>query len=297
MIYRYTRILYVTMRLNMNPLVSVIIGVNPRQNPIIVPLPVLPMKSEREYRQDIVEVCRRMYGRGFISGSDGNVSIRLGANRLLSTPSGMNKGFIAPNDLIVTDMGGKKLQGELKPTTEIFMHIEAYVRREDVRAIVHAHPPYTVAFSLAGQKLPQCVMPEIVMMFGSIPTAAYATPCTEEGPRTISNLIGDCDALIIERHGTLTVADNVFSAYDKLEKIEHSALVSAAARQLGPVKPLPREEIQKLLALREKLGLKGKVYPCNNCGLCGMGSSADESRSDLVQSLSAELFKTIREKL
>jgi len=140
-------------------------------------------------------------------------------------------------------------------------------------------------------------MPEIVMMFGSIPTAAYATPCTEEGPQTISNLIGDCDALIIERHGTLTVADNVFSAYDKLEKIEHSAQVSAAAHQLGPVKPLPKEEIQKLLALREKLGLKGKVYPCNNCGLCSTGSGSEAGGGDLVQSLSAELFKTIREKL
>jgi L-fuculose-phosphate aldolase len=255
------------------------------------------MKSEREHRQDIVEVCRRMYGRGFVSGSDGNVSVRLGTNRVLSTPSGMNKGFIAPRDLIVTDMAGKKLQGDRRPTTELFMHIEAYVRREDVSAVIHAHPPYTVAFSIAGQKLPQCVMPEIVMMFGSIPTAAYATPCTEEGPKVISNLIGDCDALIIERHGTLTVADNVFTAYDKLEKIEHSAQVSAAARRLGPVKPLPKEEIQKLLALREKLGLKGKVYPCNDCGMCSTGGGADAGGSDIVQSLSAELFKTIREKL
>ena len=90
------------------------------------------MKSERECRQDIVEVCRRMHGRGFISGSDGNVSVRLGANRILSTPSGLNKGFIAPRDLIVTDMDGTKLQGEHKPTTELFMHIEAYTRREDV---------------------------------------------------------------------------------------------------------------------------------------------------------------------
>jgi L-fuculose-phosphate aldolase len=255
------------------------------------------MKSERECRQDIVEVCRRMHGRGFISGSDGNVSVRLGANRILSTPSGLNKGFIAPKDLIITDMEGTKLQGEHKPTTELFMHIEAYMRREDIGAVIHAHPPFTVAFSIAGQKLPQCVMPEIVMMFGSIPTAAYATPCTEEGPRVIADLIGSCDALIIERHGTLTVGENVFSAYDKLEKIEHSAQVSAAARQLGPVKPLPQEEIQKLLALREKLGLKGKVYPCNKCGMCGTSRGAGAGEDVLVQSLSEELFKTIREKL
>ncbi|MCX6358056.1 MAG: class II aldolase/adducin family protein, partial [Candidatus Aureabacteria bacterium] len=112
------------------------------------------MHSEREYRQDIVEVCRRMYARGLISGSDGNVSIRLGSDRVLSTPSGCNKGFIAPADLIITDMDGRRLQGSRKPTTELFMHLEAYRQRPDIGAVIHAHPPYTVAFSIAGQKLP-----------------------------------------------------------------------------------------------------------------------------------------------
>jgi len=254
------------------------------------------MKSEREHRQDIVEVCRRMYSRGFISGSDGNVSVRLAADRILSTPSGINKGFLTPSDMIVTDMGGKKLLGAHKPTTELRMHLEVYRKRPDVKAVIHAHPPFTVAFSIAGQKLPQCVMPEIIMMFGSIPTTAYATPCTQEGPEAISALIEECDALIIERHGTLTVGDTVYAAYDKLEKVEHSAQVSAAARQLGSVKPLPKEEIQKLLNLREQLGLKGKFYPCNQCGMCAPregGARADE----LVNSLSAELFATLREKL
>ncbi|MEI6633676.1 MAG: class II aldolase/adducin family protein [Chlamydiota bacterium] len=255
------------------------------------------MKSEREYRQDIVEVCRRMYARGYISGSDGNVSVRLGSNRMLSTPSGINKGFLSPRDLIVTDMRGAKLQGEGKPTGELYLHIEAYQRRPDIGAVVHAHPPLTIAFSLAGLKLPQCVLPEIVMIFGSIPMAAYATPCTEEGPQAIASLIGDCDALIIERHGTITVGDNVFTAYDRLEKVEHSAEVCAAARQLGPVKPLPREEIAKLLDLREKLGLKSKVYPCNKCGMCEPKGNPAQPPDGLVEALSAELYRTIREKL
>lgn len=255
------------------------------------------MKSEREYRQDIVEVCRRMYARGYISGSDGNVSIRLGPDRLLSTPSGINKGFLSPRDLIVTDMAGKKLQGDLKPTGELYLHLEAYKRRPDIGAVVHAHPPITIAFSIAGQKLPQCILPEIVMIFGSIPMAAYATPCTEEGPRAIADLIGDCDALIIERHGTLTVGDTVFTAYDRLEKIEHSAEVSAAARMLGPVKPLPREEIAKLLELRERLGLKSKVYPCNKCGLCEPKGAAEPPADRVVSALSAELYRTIKERL
>jgi L-fuculose-phosphate aldolase len=109
-------------------------------------------------------------------------------------------------------------------------------------------------------------------------------------------LIGDCDALIIERHGTLTVGDTVFSAYDKLEKVEHSAQVSAAARMMGTVKPLPEEEIRKLLELREKLGLKGKIYPCNKCGLCRAGER-DAGGGDVVRSLSSEIAKTIKERL
>ena len=100
-----------------------------------------------------------------------------------------------------------------------------------------------------------------------------------------------------ERHGTITVGDTVFTAYDRLEKVEHSAQVSAAARQLGPVKPLPREEIDKLLALREKLGLKSKVYPCNSCGLCASSGGAAHTAHGLVSALSAELYRTLREKL
>lgn len=238
-----------------------------------------------------------MYGRGYISGSDGNVSIRLGPGRLLSTPSGVNKGFLSPRDMIVTDMAGKKLQGALKPTGELYLHLEAYRQRPDIGAVVHAHPPITIAFSIAGQKLPQCILPEIVMIFGSIPMAAYATPCTEEGPRAIASLIGDCDALIIERHGTITVGDTVFTAYDRLEKVEHSAEVSAAARMLGPVKPLPREEIAKLLELRERLGIKSKVYPCNNCGLCEQNGAAAPSADRVVSALSAELYRKIKERL
>jgi L-fuculose-phosphate aldolase len=257
------------------------------------------MKSERELRQDIVEVCRRMHERGLISGSDGNVSIKLGSDRILSTPSGVNKGFMQPRDLIITDMRGKKLQGDYKPTTEIFMHIEVYKRRDDVRSVIHAHPPYTVAFSIAGQKLPQCIMPEIVMTFGTIPTTRYATPCTEEGPEVIAELIGQCEALILERHGSLTVGDDVYSAYNKLEKVEHSAEVSAIARGLGPVKPLPKDEIAKLLQLREKLGLKGRVYPCNECGMCttiSRTASGAEGHS-VVQSISEEIFKSLKERL
>ncbi|MCX6357184.1 MAG: class II aldolase/adducin family protein, partial [Candidatus Aureabacteria bacterium] len=178
-----------------------------------------------------------------------------------------------------------------------YLHIEAYKRRPDIGAVVHAHPPITIAFTLAGLKLPQCVLPEIVMIFGSIPTTDYATPCTGEGPRAISALITSCDALILERHGTLTVGETVYAAYDKLEKVEHSAQVSAIARQLGPVKPLPKEEIRKLMALREQLGLKGRVHPCNKCGMCEPRGEPPATADSIVSAISAELVQSIKEKL
>ena len=187
--------------------------------------------DEQQTRLDIVEVGRRLWLQGYVASNDGNISVRLGPDRLLTTPKSVSKGFMTPEMMVVTDMDGVKVHGERDASSELKMHLEVYQQRPDIGAVVHAHPPVTIAFSLAGQKLPQCVLPEIVMIFGSIPTASYATPCTDEGPRAIAELIGDCDALIIERHGTITVGDTVFTAYDRLEKVEHSAQVSAAARQ------------------------------------------------------------------
>jgi L-fuculose-phosphate aldolase len=218
--------------------------------------------DEDRARQDVVTVCRLMHEKGLISATDGNVSVRLGPDRLLTTPSGLHKGLIEAAQLIVTDMRGRVLAGGGSATSEMPLHLAVYETRPDVRAVIHAHPPIATAFSIAGVPLDECVIPEVVLTFGAIPTTEYASPSSPEGAGVVRRYVGKCDALILARHGAVTVGEDVMRAYYKLEKLEYAAQVVLAARQLGRVQTLPPDEVEKLMALRERFGLTGKVYPC-----------------------------------
>jgi L-fuculose-phosphate aldolase len=233
-----------------------------------------------------------MWEKGFVAASDGNVSVRLSADRLLATPSGVSKGFLSASDVVAIDMDGRPVRSfedrrkETRPSSEILLHLEVYRQRPDVQAVVHAHPPLAIAFTVAGVSLAQCVLPEVVMNLGQIPTTAYATPSTPEGPVVIRDLIREHDALIIDRHGTVTVGQTLFDAYMKLEKIEHLAQVTLAARQLGRVGLLPQEEVRKLIEMRRKaMGLPPEYDGpgCVHCGACGKepeGQATEPAGSD-----------------
>jgi L-fuculose-phosphate aldolase len=226
---------------------------------------------EQQARREIVDVCRRIYARGWIAATDGNVSVLLGPDRILATPTGINKGTMAEGDLIVVDRRGQKISGTRPPSSELKMHLAAYDERPDVRAVVHAHPTNCIAFSLAGVSLAQCLLPEIVFTFGSIPTTAYTTPTTEEVPDEVRRWLRDFDAMILDRHGSLTVGADVFAAYDKLERMEHVAEITFRARQLGPLRPLSPEQIERLRVVGRGLGLPERKIlksPCEHCNAC-----------------------------
>lgn len=230
--------------------------------------------SERDARRDIVAVIRRIYERGWIAATDGNVSILLDEGRILATPTGINKASMREEDLIVVDRRGQRLSGTRKPSSELLMHLAAYDERPDVGAVVHAHPTNCIAFSLAGVSLAQCLLPEIVFTFGSIPTTAYTTPTTEEVPNEVRKWLRDFDAMILDRHGSLTVGPDVHAAYDKLERMEHVAEITFRARQLGPIQPLPPEQVARLQAVGRALGLPEKKIlgsPCDHCNACPGG--------------------------
>jgi L-fuculose-phosphate aldolase len=231
--------------------------------------------SEQKARRDIVEVIRRVYARGWIAATDGNVSVLLGPERVLATPTGINKGSMTEDDLIVVDSRGKPIAGTRRPSSELLMHLAAYDARPDVRAVVHAHPTNCIAFSLAGVSLAQCLLPEIVFTFGSIPTTAYTTPTTTEVPDEIKKWLPDFDAMILDRHGSLTVGADVYAAYDKLERMEHVAEITFRARQLGPLRPLAPEQIARLQAVGRGLGLPERKIldgtPCDHCNACAAG--------------------------
>jgi L-fuculose-phosphate aldolase len=220
------------------------------------------MSTESSLRADIVEVGRRMYARGYTASNDGNISVRYGADRLLMTPKSVCKGFMSPDMMCVTDLDGRKLQGERDPSTEMLMHLEVYRQRPDVRAVVHAHPPIATGFAVAGIPLDRAVLAEVLTTLGSIPIAEYATPSTTELPDAVRKYIKAHDGMLLANHGALTVGGDLFAAYFKMETIEHFAKISLVARLLGRENLIAREEVLRLQELRGTYGIKAPAPIC-----------------------------------
>src|SRR5437764_164361 len=212
--------------------------------------------SVESLRSDIVEIGRRMYARGYTASNDGNISVRLDANRLLMTPKSVCKGFMTPDMMCVTDLEGKKLQGERDPSSETLMHLEVYRQRPDVQAVVHAHPPTATGFAVAGIPLDRAVLAEVVATLGSIPIAEYATPSTAELPAAVAKYIKAYDGMLLANHGALTVGADLFAAYYKMETIEHFAKISLVARMLGSENLITRKEGERLQGQRGMNGVK-----------------------------------------
>src|SRR5437870_1800200 len=220
------------------------------------------MTIESSLRADIVEVGRRMYARGYTASNDGNISVRLGPDRLLMTPKSVCKGFMTPDMMCVTDLDGRKLQGDRDPSSEMLMHLEVYRQRPDVRAVVHAHPPIATGFAVAGIPLTRAVLAEVLTTLGSIPIAAYATPSTFELPDAVRKYIKAHDGMLLANHGALTVGPDLYSAYYKMETIEHFAKISLVARLLGRENLIAREEVERLQELRGTYGIKAPAPIC-----------------------------------
>src|SRR5438876_11982957 len=170
------------------------------------------MSTESALRTDIVEVARPMYARGYTASNDGNISARLGADRLLMTPKSVCKGFMTPDMMCITDLEGKKIQGDRDPSSEMLMHLEVYRQRPDVNAVVHAHPPPATGFAVAGIPLTRAVLAEVVTTLGSIPIAAYGTPSTAELPDAVRKYIKAHDGMLLANPGAVTCGNSVFRA-------------------------------------------------------------------------------------
>src|SRR5580693_2458346 len=244
------------------------------------------MSAEASLRDDIVEVGRRMYARRYTASNDGNVSVRLGAGRLLMTPKGVCKGFMTPDMMCITDLDGQKLQGDRDPSSEMLMHLEVYRQRPDVHAVVHAHPPTATGFAVAGIPLDRAVLAEVLTTLGSIPIAAYATPSTAELPLAVRKFIKAHDGMLLANHGALTVGADLFSAYYKMETIEHFATISLVARMLGRENLIAREEVLRLQELRGTYGITAPAPICADpadVGASGDASAGDDASCQLVQ--------------
>lgn len=220
------------------------------------------MSAQESARADIVEIGRRLHERAYVASNDGNISVRLADDRLLTTPKGVSKGFMTRDMLVVTDLDGRKLAGERDPSSELLMHLAVYRRRPDVAAVVHAHPPVATGFAVAGIPLDRAVLAEVVTTLGSIPIADYGTPSTQELADAVDKHIKVHDGLLLANHGAITVAGSAMGAYYKMETIEHFARISLVARLLGRERLLSREEVNRLQDLRGTYGIAAPAPIC-----------------------------------
>jgi L-fuculose-phosphate aldolase len=213
---------------------------------------------------DIVEVGRRLWTRGYVASNDGNISVRLDNDRLVMTPASVSKGFMTPDMMVVTDLEGRLLSGSpgRKPSSEIQMHLVVYRERRDVGAVVHAHPPLSTGFAVAGIPLDRAVLAEVVTTLGSIPIAEYGTPSTQELADAVAPYVRMHDGLLLANHGALALGKDLFGAYYKMETIEHFARISLVARMLGGERLLSREEVLRLQDLRGRYGIASPAPIC-----------------------------------
>lgn len=216
------------------------------------------MERAAALRREIIQVCRLMYDHGLVAATDGNVTARLDDTYVLATPSGISKGWVTEEQLIILDLDanvpaetpyGPNPAG-LSITSEIWLHLEVYKMRPDVGAVVHAHPPYAIALSIAGVPVAECLIPEVLVGMGMIPLTPYATPSTREGAEVIHRYIGEHDAVVLRRHGSVTVDKTPLRAYLKLEKLEHAAHITYLLQLMGCDAPIPPAEVAKLIAQR-----------------------------------------------
>ncbi len=211
------------------------------------------MTTAPDIRNRLVEIGRRMYERGFVAGSDGNLSARLPDGTILITPSGAAKGELASEDLVVVEPDGRLVAGVGKPSSEAAMHLFVYRRRPDIMACVHSHAPHATAFAAAGIQLPDSVLPEVVLFVGGIPLTAYAPPGTEAVPKSLEPFVTDHNAFLLCNHGLLTIGRTVRQAWYRHETVEHYARIVALARQLGSVESIPADDIRRLDEMRRQL--------------------------------------------
>jgi L-fuculose-phosphate aldolase len=193
-----------------------------------------------------------MYERGLIAGPDGNVSVRISFEHVLVTPRGFSKASVEENDLVLVKLDGKVVGGRHEPSSEVAMHLAIYRAREDVNAIVHAHPPVATAFAVAGIGLPGNVLPELAVQMGDVPVVPYARPGTEAMPDAIAPFLPNHDAFLLANHGATTLGCTLAEAHQRMESLEHSANILLTARLLGRVNALDTEEARILESARRR---------------------------------------------
>jgi L-fuculose-phosphate aldolase len=200
-------------------------------------------------RSTIVEICRRVYDKGFVSAYDGNISVLTENKSILITRSGVCKGDVKESDIIEINFAGEIINGKGKISTEYKIHLYAYSRRPEVNAVVHCHPTYATAFASSGEGLTKPVFPEVILTLGKVPLCKYATPSTDDLPLSMGPYIDYAWAFLFENHGAVTLGKTLRDAYYKMEKLEHAAKTLFVSKLLGGANELPSEKVRELVSV------------------------------------------------
>jgi len=216
--------------------------------------------SYLEVREQICDICQKMWQLGWVAANDGNITVQLEDGTFLATPTGISKSFITPDKLVHINAKGDILDGleGYRPSSEIKMHLRCYQDRDDVGAVVHAHPPTATAFAVAGIHMDRYTMIESVIAIGSVPITPYATPSTDEVPEAIAPYLQEHDVLLLENHGALTVGTDLLTAYYRMETLELFAKISLNAHLLGGEKEISEDNIHRLIGMRKQYAVTGR---------------------------------------
>lgn len=209
--------------------------------------------KKAEYKEAIAEVCHQLYKRRYLVATSGNVSIKLN-DHILITPTATRKDKVKKEMIVECDTSGKPLNTKLSPSSEIDMHLQAYQKRPDVKAIIHAHPPYCTACSLASISLTEMVLPELAIYIGPVPTVPYATPGTPELAQAVDPYLSNHNAFLLMRHGVLVLGKDLEDTFNRLEQLEYIAHVAYLVGSMGSVGPLTKAELLKLTGHARRIG-------------------------------------------
>lgn len=236
-----------------------------------------PMTTEHQHREELVRFGQLVHQQGFVSACDGNLSVRLDSHRILATPTGVSKGMMTAEDMVIVDLHGKRLEGVREVSSEIAMHLTIYRTRPDIQAVVHTHPPTATGFASAGMALDQPICSEVVVTLGAVPLAQYGTTGTPELSASLLPYVHDYDAILLANHGTVTYGTSLMHAYLKTEAVEHFAKIMLVTLQLGQPKTLSPANIRKLVEARRNY--KG------NTSLASMPVGPLKSPADMEENL------------
>ena len=218
--------------------------------------------TEKQAKKAIIDIGQRMYTRGFVAANDGNISVKTGDNEVWATPTGVSKGFMKKKMLVKVDLDGNVLEGTYKASSELKMHLRAYRENQDIKAVCHAHPPVCTCFAIAGIPLNTPVLAEAIITLGDVPIAPYAELGSKEVPEVIAPYCHTHNGILLANHGVVTWAEDIYGAYYRLESMEYYAnILLITEKILGKQNLLTGEQIDALLAMRDKFGIKRGGVP------------------------------------